>query len=308
MTPPAPDRVELQSWRRRDARLAWVLVVPALAVLGVVSIAPIGWTFWESLHLHDLRMPWLGRPFIGLSNYVEAARDARFLGAAAHTAAFAVVAVSIEMMAGLALALALDRLTGTARLVRTAILLPWAVPTVVAALMWRFIFESPGGLATQLAGRVGIVAPTWLADPVAAWLPIILADTWKTTPFVALLLVAGLQNIDRSLYEAAATDGASAWRQFREITLPLLRPALFVAFLFRALDAFRVFDIVYVLTAGGPGTSTEPVALYTFTTLLNNLRFGYGSALSMLVFVVSFLLAVAAVRLMSEPPAPARNT
>ena len=159
-------------------------------------------------------------------------------------------------------------------------LLPWAVPTVVAALIWRFIFESPGGLATRLAPSVASTPPTWFADPVAAWVPLVLADVWKTTPFVALLLLAGLQSIDRALYEAAAVDGAGAWRQFRDVTLPLLRPALLVAVLFRMLDAFRVFDIVYVMTGGGPGTATEPVALYTFTTLLQHLRFGYGSALS----------------------------
>ena len=116
--------------------------------------------------------------------------------------------------------------------------------------------------------------------------------SWKTTPFVALLLLAGLQNIDRSLYEAADVDGAGPWRQFTEITLPLLRPALLVALLFRALDAFRVFDVVYVMTGGGPGTATEPIALYTFSTLLQNLRFGYGSALSVIVFVVAFVFAL----------------
>ena len=118
--------------------------------------------------------------------------------------------------------------------------------------------------------------PTWFADALAAWVPLVLADVWKTTPFVALLLLAGLQNIDRSLYEAADVDGAGPWRQFVEITLPLLRPALLVALLFRTLDAFRVFDVVYVMTGGGPGTATEPIALYTFSTLLQNLRFGFG--------------------------------
>ena len=119
-------------------------------------------------------------------------------------------------------------------------------------------------------------------------MPVILADVWKTTPFVALLLLAGLQNIDASLYEAARIDGASAWRQFRHVTLPLLKPAILVALIFRTLDAFRVFDLIYVLTGGGPGTSTEPIALYTFNALLQNLRFGYGSALSVIVFLVTF--------------------
>jgi ABC-type sugar transport system permease subunit len=294
--------VRAEPWRRGEVRLAWVLVLPAIAVLALAAVIPITWTGWESLHLHDLRMPWLGRPFVGAANYIEAIGDRRFLDAAVHTLAFAAAAVTLEMVGGLALALAMDRLTRGVRVVRTAILLPWAVPTVVAALIWRFIFESPAGLASALVERAGGASPTWLADPVAAWVPIVIADVWKTTPFVALLLIAGLQNIDRSLYEAASLDGAGAWGKFRDVTLPLLKPALSVAFLFRLLDAFRVFDIVYVLTGGGPGASTEPVALYTFATLLRTLRFGYGSALSVMVFLVSFGVALVAVRVLAAEP------
>jgi len=255
-------------WRQGEVRLAWQLVLPALVMLGLTALVPIGWTAWESLHLHDLRMPWLGRPFIGGANYIEAISDRRFLEAAFHTAVFAGVAVTVEMCGGLVLALGLERVTHGVRVMRTAILLPWAVPTVVAALVWRFIFESPGGMATMAVEQLGVAAPTWLADPVAAWVPVVLADVWKTMPFVALLLIAGLQNIDPLLYEAASIDGASAWRQFVDITLPLLRPALTVAFLFRLLDAFRVFDIVYVLTGGGPGTiarSGSPIGRAAFS-------------------------------------------
>lgn len=205
--------------------------------------------------------------------------------------------VALELLGGLLLAFGLNRVTRARNLVRTAVLLPWAIPTVVAALVWRFIFESPAGLASALLTRVGVTPPTWFADAVAVWVPLLLADAWKTTPFVAVLLLAGLQNIDRSLYEAAEVDGAGAWRQFADITLPLLRPALLVAVLFRSLDAFRVFDLVYVMTGGGPGTATEVVALFTFTTLLQNLQFGLGSALSIIVFVAAFLFALGAIRL-----------
>jgi ABC-type sugar transport system permease subunit len=295
-------------WRNSERRLAWTLIAPALAVLLVTALVPMVWTAWESLHLHDLRMPWLGRPFVGLANYREAAHDARFLEAVVHTVAFAATAVAIEIVLGLILALALDALGRGVGIVRTAVLLPWAVPTVVAALIWRFIFESPGGIASAVVAAVGGHPPTWLSDPVAAWLPIVLADVWKTTPFVTLLLVAGLQGIDRSVYEAAAMDGAGRWAQFRSITLPLLKPALAVALLFRLLDALRVFDVVYVTTGGGPGTSTEPVAIYAFSTLVRALRFGYGSALTMIVFIVSFAIALVAVRLLSvdAPGMPAR--
>jgi multiple sugar transport system permease protein len=134
-------------------------------------------------------------------------------------------------------------------------------------------------------------APVWFADPLLAWVPIVLADVWKTTPFVALLLMAGLQGIDRELFEAAQIDGASRWQMLRHVILPGLRPALLLALIFRTLDGFRVFDLVYVLSGGGPGTATEPLSLYAFSTLLRDLRFGYGSALSVIVFVVTALLS-----------------
>jgi len=265
-----------------ETRLAWMLAAPALAVIVLVALGPILWTFWESLHLHDLRMPWLGRPFIGVANYAEVLRDVRFWSALGHTTVFVVTSVSVELSLGLVLAILLDRITRARGLVRTAVLVPWALPTVVAALIWRFMVES---------------SSNWLSDPVMAWVPLVLADAWKTTPFVAILLLAGLQTIDRSLYEAAQVDGATAWRQFTAITLPLLRPALLVAALFRILDAFRVFDLVFVLTGGGPGTATEPIALYTFATLLQHLQFGLGAALSMIVFALAFIIALAAIRL-----------
>lgn len=286
------------SWERDETRLAWALALPALAAIAGIAVFPILWTFWESLHLDDLRMPWLGRPFIGAANYREAMADPRFWSALAHTGVFAAATVALELVAGLVLALALDRVSRARGLVRTAVLLPWALPTVVAALVWRFIFDSPAGLASMGLARLGVAPPTWFADALAAWVPLVLSDVWKTTPFVAVLLLAGLQNIDRSLYEAAHIDGAGPWRQFIDITLPLVRPALLVAFLFRVLDAFRVFDVIYVLTGGGPGTATESIALYTFSTLLQNLRFGYGSALSVIVFVVAFMFALASIRVL----------
>jgi ABC-type sugar transport system permease subunit len=140
----------------------------------------------------------------------------------------------------------------------------------------------------------------WLADPIAAWVPVILGDVWKTTPFVALLVLAGLQNIDPALHEAARMDGAGSWWRFRHVTLPLLRPALLVALIFRSVDAFRVFDLVYVLTGGGPGTATEPLGLYTFSALFQNLRFGYGAALGVVIFGLAFLLALLYIRSFGE--------
>ena len=292
-------RRETSRLARGEARTAWALCAPALGAIGLVALFPLAYTVWESLHFHDLRMPWLGRPFVGVANYVEALWAPRFWSAAAHTAFFAALSVALELALGLALALVLHRPFRGRGTARAAMLLPWAIPTVVAALVWRFLFEGPADALGARAVALGLVdeAPLWLADPILAWVPIVLADVWKTTPFVALLLLAGLQQIDPELYAAARIDGASAWQRFRHVTLPLLRPALVVALLFRGLDATRVFDLVYVLTGGGPGTATEPVALYAFGALFEDLRFGYGAALSVLLFVTTFILAWLYVRL-----------
>ena len=245
-------------------------------------------------------MPWLGRPFVGVANYVDAFQDPRFWGALSHTLFFAVASVGLELLIGLWLALALNRAFRGRGLVRAAVLVPWAIPTVVSALLWRFMFEGQSGIVNTILVRLGLLREpvVWFIQPTAAWVPIILADVWKTTPFVALLLLAGLQNIDASLYEAARIDGATAWRQFRYVTLPLLKPAILVALIFRTLDAFRVFDLIYAMTGGGPGTSTEPIALYTFNALLQNLQFGYGSALSVIVFALTFSLALVYIKLL----------
>jgi ABC-type sugar transport system permease subunit len=265
----------------RETRLAWLLIAPALGSVVAIALLPLAWAVRESFHLHDLRAPWLGQPWIGLANYAEAVADARLWLALAHTVGFAAVSVALELALGLLLALALNRAVAARGPIRTVALIPWALPTVVAALLWRFLFDGP---------------TDWLADPIRAWIPIVLADLWKTTPFVVLLLLAGLQTIDESLYEAARVDGATEWQQFRHVTLPLLRPALLVALIFRTLDAFRVFDLIYALTGGGPGTATEPISLYGFTVLLQNLRFGYGSAIAVIVFLLTFGLALLYVR------------
>jgi ABC-type sugar transport system permease subunit len=249
-----------------------------------VVLVPLAWTFWESLHAHDLRMPWQGRAFVGLDNYAEALESPALAGALARTAIFLFASVTLEIGLGFVLALLLNRLVRGRVAARAAALVPWAMPTVVAALAWRFLFD-------DRASGVG-----WLTHPIAAWVPLVLADVWKTTPFVALLLLTGLQTIDPRFYEAARLDGAGAWQRFWNVTLPLSRPALTVAVLFRSLDALRVFDLVVVLTGGGPGSATEPIALLAYSELLQNLRFGYGSALSVILFLIAVVLSAVYVR------------
>ncbi len=285
---------------RSEARLAWGLVLPALGIVALVAVFPLLWTVWDSLHLHDLRMPWRGHPFVGLGNYAEALSASRFWGALLHTVFFTGATVILELGIGLFLALSLNRAYRGRGAVRMAVLVPWAIPTVVSALLWRFLFEGQAGIVNAALVDLHLLRHpfVWFSSAVGAWAPVILSDVWKMTPFVTLLLLAGLQNIDETLYEAARVDGAGAWTAFTRITLPLLKPAILVALIFRTLDAFRVFDLVYVLTGGGPGTSTEPIALYTFNQLLQNLRFGYGSALSVIVFGVTFGLALVYIRIL----------
>jgi ABC-type sugar transport system permease subunit len=279
------------------------LVVPALVFILVGSLVPIASTGWEALHGRDLRLPWLGRPFVGLDNFVEAAGDPRFTAAFVHTVTFAVVTVPLELALGLALALVMHTASRGRALIRLAALLPWAIPTVVAALVWRFMFDAQAGIIAAPLRALDVVGEgfDWFVHPLAAWVPIGAADVWKTTPFVSILLLAGLQTIDPALHEAARIDGAGAVRRFVTVTLPLLGPALVVAAAFRMLDALRLFDLAYVVTGGGPGTSTEPLSLYAFVALMHRLRFGYGSALSIVVFMLTFAFALIWVRALGRP-------
>jgi multiple sugar transport system permease protein len=274
---------------RDERRLAALLIAPAAGLIVVMALVPIVATVWEALHGHDLRLPWLGRPFVGLANFVEAASDPRFLWAVVHTVLFALVSVPIEIALGMALALVMHRAVLGRAAIRVVALLPWTIPTIVAALIWRFIFEGYSAASFD-----------WFVHPLAAWVPIIAADVWKTTPFVAILLLAGLQTIDPAIDEAARIDGAGPLRRFVTITVPLLGPALVVATAFRALDALRLFDLVYVMTGGGPGTATEPLSLYAFVALMQRLRFGYGAALSMTVFLLTFAFALIWIRTMGR--------
>lgn len=283
---------------REERRLARWLVAPAVTFILLGSLVPIVATGWEALHGHDLRLPWLGRPFVGAANFVEATQDPRFTAALLHTITFAVITVPVELALGLALALIMHTARRGRPLIRLAALLPWAIPTVVAALVWRFMFDAQAGILTAPLLSLGLVEESfdWFVHPIAAWVPIGAADVWKTTPFVAILLLAGLQTIDPVLHEAARMDGAGTVRRFVTITLPLLRPALVIAAAFRMLDALRLFDVAYVVTGGGPGTATEPLSLYAFIALMQRLRFGYGSALSVTVFLLTFAFALIWVR------------
>ncbi|OGQ18592.1 MAG: hypothetical protein A2138_00290 [Deltaproteobacteria bacterium RBG_16_71_12] len=272
----------------RNERFGWRLLAPALVLMAGLGGAPLVLTFAQATLDLDLRQPWRGAPFVGARLLQDALTEPRFLQAALHTLAFTVISVGLELLLGLALALALNRAFRGRGLVRGAALVPWAIPAVVGAILWRFLFDT---LAPDVA---------WNGDATLAWVPVIVADVWKTTPFVALLLLAGLSQIDPALFEAADMDGASARDRLWHIVLPLLRPAMLVALLFRTLDALRVFDLIFVMTGGGPGTATEVLSVVAHDTMMRDLRIGAGAAMSAIIFGASLVLALIYVRVVGE--------
>ncbi len=225
--------------------------------------------------------------FVGLGNYSKYLSDARMWKSLSNTMIFTVITVFFELVIGLAIALLINRAFFGRGAVRAVVLIPWAIPTAVSAMMWMFLYDGQSGIIAHLFEELHIIsnAGDLLSTGAGAMASVILTDIWKTTPYMALLLLAGLQTIPKDVYEAASVDGASKWYQFRRITLPLLKSSILVALLFRTLDAFRVFDLIFVLTGGGPANSTEVITIYAYKTLFAQQNFGEGSVLSMIVFV-----------------------
>ena len=271
----------------RQVRLAWILVLPTLLVVVLVAGYPLAQVFYWSFFKADIAF--VEPPeFVGLENYAYLFQDPDFRQALWNTLKFTVVSVSLETVLGLAIALIIHSNFRGRGLVRTAILIPWAIPTVVSAKMWQWMLNDVYGVINVLGVKLGLLSQkvAFLARPELLLPSIIAVDVWKTTPFMALLLLAGLQMIPEELYEAASIDGASRWQQFWSITLPLLTPALVVALIFRTLDALRVFDVVFVMSGVNPATRT--LAVYNRQTLVDFQDLGYGSAISVAILVIIF--------------------
>src|SRR5699024_9749458 len=230
--------------------------------------------------------------FIGIDNYKKYFQDKRMWLSLGNTTFFTVVSVAFELVLGMLIALLINRAFKGRGLIRASVLIPWAVPTAVAAMMWGFLYDGQSGIVAHYLTQLHIIpGASWLLSTGSGGLfSVILADVWKTTPYMALLLLAGLQTIPQSLYEASSVDGSNKWQQFFKITLPLLKSSILVALLFRTLDAFRVFDLIYVLTGGGPANSTESISVYAYKVLFAQQNFGEGSTLSVIVFLcVAFI-------------------
>ena len=278
-----------------ESRLAVRMVAPSLVIMVLVAAVPIGYAIWLSIHQYSVRQAGLSR-FVGLDNYVSALVDGSWWTAFGQTFLFAGLSVSLEIILGTAMALLLNMAFRGRGLLRTVVLVPYAVLTVVSAITWRTMFEPNLGLVTTVLSGLGLPGGevVWLGEQGYAMAVIVIADVWKTTPFVALLVLAGLQVIPGDIYEAAELDGATKWKTFANITLPLLKPAIVLAAIFRTLDALRVFDLPFVLTRGANGT--ESMSMLAYQELRENRLIGEGSALSILTFITVMTVSLIYIR------------
>lgn len=282
----------------RETALGWALVAPALAAMGGLALWPALHAVWLSMHSLWRQFPDAGS-FIGFDNYITAISSWELWSAAGNTILFMAASVPLELGFGIGIAMAMHHAGHGRAIVRASALVPWALPTSVAALMWGWVVHDRYGILNRFLLAAGVVDQpvVWLGGIETARAVIVMADVWKTAPFVAVIALSGLQTIDPSVYEAAAIDGAGAWRRFTAITIPCLLPAILVALLFRTLDAFRIFDLVYILTRGGPGGGTETLSVLTYQTLFRDLDFGLGSALAVIMFLASLGISAVYLRL-----------
>jgi multiple sugar transport system permease protein len=269
---------------RAERRLGWMLVAPAGIVMIAVSAYPIIYAFVLSLQRADLRFPNANK-FIGLDNYGTVLSSSLWWQDVEHTLILTVATVAIELVFGMLLALAMHRVIFARGAVRAVALIPYGIVTVVAAFAWRYAWELDSGWIPHLLG----LSSDPLSSQTGSYIAIIISEVWKTTPFMALLLLGGLALVPDELHEAAKVDGATAWQRFWRITIPLMKPAILVALLFRTLDAFRIFDTVYIFNAGAHGTET--VSVLAYNQLLNRLNLGLGSAVSVLIFALVAVIA-----------------
>ena len=269
-----------------ERRTAYYMILPALFIILVVAFYPIVYSFYLSFFKANINS---AGNFVGLQNYVQMFQNSEFLDGLRNTLIFTVVSVFLEFMIGLAIALAINRAFRGRGLVRAAILVPWAFPTVISAVMWRLMFQDQVGIIQYVASALNIISEPILSDQTLLLIGAIMVDTWKTTPFMALLLLAGLQTIPGDVYEAAKVYGASVMQRFSKITLPLLKPAILVAVLFRTLDAYRIYDLFWAMS----NRELESLSTFVYKAVrISQLNFPIGNAASVFIFLTAFLLAL----------------
>ncbi len=273
-------------------KLPYILSFPSLLIVFGVLIIPILYSLF--LSVHDLVLSSRTYNFVGLEHYVSMLHDSAFLSSIKMTLIFTIISVAAEMVIGIAVALVLNQEFVGRGFVRGLMILPWALPGVVNAIMWQWIFNSNYGALNGLLTQLGVIDKyqVWLAKPDSAFICVLVANIWKETPYVVLLAIAALANISKELYEAAAIDGASSWKSFWKITLPLIRPVVLILLITKTIWALQTFDLVYIMTKGGPMGVTEFIAFYIQKTSFKFLKFGYGSAMSYTVFMICFALTM----------------
>ncbi len=278
---------------KRREKIGYLCLLPAALLVLVFVFYPVAKTIW--LSFHELRVQTMvdGAKFIGFGNYEKILRDETFWKTFRWTFMFTVISVSIELVIGMGLALIMNRKIPGQGIIRTTILIPWAIPTIVAGMMWSYLFGQYG-MINEILLKAHIITAylPWMTEEFYAKTAIIIADVWKTTPYMSLLLLAGLQNVPKNLYEAAAIDGAGKIQQFFRITIPMIKPALMVAVLFRVVAALRIYDLIAAMTSGGPAGTTESLSIYAVSTYFRYGNWGYGAALSVVMLVLALIISL----------------
>lgn len=289
------SKVSLEKrYEAREVRSAYLFLLPALLAVALFVLFPVVGTLWTSFFRDVSYLP---RKFIGVENFYRLVADPRFWGAMRFTLLFTAVAVASEALVGLGFAVLLHQKFRGRGILRTVILIPWAIPTIVSAKVWKLVFEYSYGVLNVLVTSVGLSEAkiNWLGTSGAAFWALVVAEVWKTTPFMVIILLAGLQAVPDDIYRQAQVDGARMWRRFWTMTLPLLRPVLVIALVFRTIDSLRIFDLVFVLTGGGPGGGTTTLSVMGFEYFTSD-RFGMGSAVSLLTFVIAMAVTLVYIR------------
>jgi len=275
-----------------DRQIAYLLIAPTIAVLLALTIYPLIYSIKVSFESSSGTAT--------LQNFTRLFTDQFFLSALSHTFVYAAIALTVEFLLGLGLALLLDSQIRARNVWRTLLLVPMMLPPVVVGVVWRLMLNSNFGAVNGTLKSFGVNtdALTWTASPKLAMAAVIMADVWQWTPFMFLILLAGLQAIPREPYEAALTDGSSTWQTFRHVTLPLLKPAILIALLLRTMDLLRVFDHIFILTEGGPGLATETLGLYIYRTAFRFSNFGYAAAMSFVLLIITNIISAGYIRLL----------
>jgi ABC-type sugar transport system permease subunit len=285
---------------RADRRLGYSLVTPVIVLLLAITAFPLLYNLWNAFHFDNLSYGGLPHKWVGFSNFsVLFHASSGWVAALERTLVFTVVTIVFDIVVALAMALMMNRTFRGRGFLRAAILVPWAVPTVVSATLWKTMFDPRAGFVDYFlsAFHPAWASLSWLGASVGrSWVAIFIADSWKNIPFVAIILLAGLQVIPNEVYEAAKMDGATWWQSFRRITLPMLKPVISVALIFRTLQALLVFDVIYIMTGGGPGSSTETLSFLNYQTFIVNTDFGVGGAMSILLVIIALIVSAIYVR------------